>query len=162
MTPDSTSGETEMENPMTSQHTDPATGEGKIEDGYYWTKYRFEDCVVETAAEVKGNKFRLAHHDAWWMLPNDRVTLLYRIPSPSEQAAKDAKLLKLLKGIEWAGTSVGPIYGDACDCCPCCGHLEKQNKREQGIVGHAPDCEVAAQIAHLESLLGEPAKGSEA
>lgn len=55
----------------------------QIEDGYWWVKYRFEDCTVETSAEVKGNKFRLTHSSSWWSLPNDRATFIAPIPHPS-------------------------------------------------------------------------------
>lgn len=58
------------------------------------------------------------------------------IPSPSAQSSRDAETLKVLKEIEWNGDHTFAA-------CPSCNEDQPE--------GHAPDCQLAALIAQLET-----------
>lgn len=61
---------------------------------------------------------------------------------------RDARVLALLKRVEW----VGKIQGF--DLCPACRNISPEDSDKAdfpyAVVGHAADCELAALIRELE------------
>ena len=158
---------------MTSQHTDAATGEGKIEtpgEGFWW---------VQLSPDRASPEVVLVDSDGWTTVYFDdsgvpfdafrkewpHAQFLSRIPYPSEQAAKDAAMLKLLSAAKNCGG--GDLYiQEYGRTCHCPFHTRKGGVTRDQMAcreNHSTACnDMWNAIESALSLLGEPAKGSEA